>query len=104
MEAICATLSLGFAIATGVFIAVRFGNATTGELTCTYIAGGAFEIVGVLVTLKDVVDVSWTGKILTTRWAGWRGPAFLIGGILLGLLATIAWLHMPPASPTPAAR
>ena len=28
-------------------------------------------------------------------WAKWRGPAFLIGGIVFGLLATIAWLHVP---------
>jgi len=98
MEAISATASLGFAIATGVLIAVYFGKATTWELTCTYIAGSVFEIVGILVTLKDVVSISWTGKLLTARWAKWRGPTFLIGGIVLGLLGNIAWLHIPQAS------
>ena len=101
VEVICAFLSFGFAIATGVLIALHFDKATTGELTCTYIAGGVFEIVGILVTVTQL-QISWAGTDLTGRWAKLRGPTVLICGILLGLLATIAWLHIPsPASPPP---
>lgn len=100
MEVICACVSFGFAILTGVFIAMHFGMATTSELTCAYIAGGIFEIVGILVTVDALIPsqgLAWFPE----GWAKWRGPAFLIGGIVLGLLATIAWLHVPQTSPPP---
>jgi hypothetical protein len=98
VEVIWAFVSVGFAIATGVLIAMHFSKATTSELTCTYIAGSVFEIVGILVTVTQL-HLSWALTDLTGRWAKWRGPAFLICGILLGLFATIAWLHMPQAPP-----
>jgi hypothetical protein len=98
VEVICAIVGVGFAIATGVSIATHINKATTSELTCTYIAGSVFEIVGVLVTVTQL-HISWTGKDITGRWAKSRGPAILICGILLGLFATIAWLHMPQSPP-----
>ena len=98
VEVICAGLSFGFAILTGVFIAMHFGKASSSELTCAYIAGGIFEIVGILVTVDALIpseSLAWSPK----GWTKWRGPAFLIGGVVFGLLATIAWLHMPQTSP-----
>jgi hypothetical protein len=98
VEVICAGLSFGFAVLTGVFIAMHFGKASTSELTCAYIAGGIFEIAGILVTVDALIPgggVAWFPE----GWAKWRGAAFLIGGMVLGLLATIAWLHMPQTSP-----
>jgi hypothetical protein len=100
VEVICAGVSFGFAILTGAFIAVHFGKATSSELTCAYIAGGIFEIVGIMVTVDALIasqGLGWPPK----GWAKWRGPSFIIGGIVLGLLATIAWLHMPQTSPPP---
>jgi hypothetical protein len=98
VEVICATVSFAFAIATGVLIAMHVGKATTSELTCAYIAGGIFEIVGIFVTVDALIDTGQGLAFTPEGWAKWRGPALLICGILLGLLATIAWLHMPQAS------
>jgi hypothetical protein len=92
VEVIFALWSFLFAIATGVLIAAHSDNATTCELTCTYIVGSIFEIVGVLVTVTQLM-ISWAGTEITGTWAKARGPAFLIIGILLGLFANIAWLH-----------
>jgi hypothetical protein len=55
VEVICAGVSFGFAILTGVFIATDFGKASTSELTCAYTAGGFFEIVGILVTVDALI-------------------------------------------------
>lgn len=77
---------------------MRFDRATTSELTCTYIVGSVLEIVGILVTV-DVLYPTWGGTVISAGgWTKWRGPTVLICGILLGLIATIVWLHVPSAS------
>jgi hypothetical protein len=54
-----------------------------------------------LVTV-DVLFPTWGGTVISgAGWTKCREPAFLICGILLGLLATIAWLHVPQTSPPP---
>jgi hypothetical protein len=94
VEVIFALLSFLLAITTGVLIAAHIGKATTRELTCTYITGSVFEIVGILVTVTQLM-ISWAGTEITGTWSKSRGPAFLIIGIVLGLFTNIAWLHTP---------
>ena len=65
-------MSFWFAIATGVLIAMHFDKATTSELTCTYIAGGIFEIVGILVTVDALIDTGQGIGFTPSRWAKWR--------------------------------
>ena len=57
--------------------------------------GAVFGIVGILVTVNDVSQVSWAGTIIAHGWSKWRGPVFFNGGMGIELLSTIAWLHMP---------
>jgi len=98
IEVGCATLSLTLAGWVAALLAVHIATGTSpAELTCTYINGAVYGIVGILVTVNDVSQVSWTGSILGHGWSKWRGPVFFIGGILLELLSTVAWLHMAPA-------
>jgi uncharacterized membrane protein HdeD (DUF308 family) len=92
-EHACASLSLFLTAVTGILIAL---HSSIEELTSSYIAGGVLGIAGVLTTVNDVSQVSWAGTILSHGWTKWRGPTFLIAGMLLELVSTIAWLHLPP--------
>jgi len=94
VEVVGTFVSFGFAIWTFVLItAVRHGNATTPDLMWTYAAAGAFEVVGILVTVDALIDTGQGLLYTPGRWAKWRGPAFIIGGIVLGCSASIASLH-----------
>lgn len=105
VEAVFACVSFGFAVATVVVVATAFGKATACELTCAYIAAGVFEIVGILITVHALIEPRPPqGMVFTPGfWAKWRGPAFIITGIVLGCLGNIESLHLQAHSPVPLA-
>jgi hypothetical protein len=96
-------LSVAFVIATAVLIITDCvgGKVTTLALTFTYIAGAMFEVIGIWVTVDEVL-VMWDGTARTAEgWSRLRGPLFIVTGILLGLVGNIASLHMQPHSVQP---
>jgi hypothetical protein len=103
VEVVFACVSFGFAVATIVVVATAFGKATASELTCAYIAAGVFEIVGILVTVDALIEPRPPQGIVFTPgfWAKWRGPAFIITGIVLGCLGNIESLPLQAAQPGP---
>jgi hypothetical protein len=82
-------------------IATEPSTITAHELTCTYIAAGFFEFAGILVTVDALIDTGQGVAYTPGRWAKWRGPAFIIGGIVLGCLGNIKSLHAQAAPPGP---
>jgi hypothetical protein len=104
VEVISASASFAFAIAATVLIILALvcgGRVTVSELTWVYIAAGVFELVGILVTVDALIDsrqgMFWTPE----HWAKWRGPAFIVGGIILGGLGNIESLHIQAIAPGP---
>jgi len=77
------------------------GRVTVSQLTWVYIAACVFEVVGILVTVDFLIDsrqgMAWTPE----RWAKWRGPAFIVAGIILGCLGNIQSAHMLAVPPGP---
>jgi hypothetical protein len=53
-----------------------------------------FEFVGIVVTVDALIDSRQGMFWMPERWAKWRGPAFIIGGIILGGLGNIQSAQM----------
>ncbi|MCU1701364.1 MAG: hypothetical protein JWR34_7427 [Mycobacterium sp.] len=70
------------------------GKVTAHELICVYIAGGIFEIIGILVTIDALIDTGQGMSFTPERWAKWRGPAFIITGIVLGFIGNVESIYV----------
>ncbi len=104
VEVVSASVSFAFAIAATVLIILALvcgGRVTVSELTWMYIAAGVFEFVGILVTVDALIDSRQGMAWMPVRWAKWRGPAFIIVGIILGCLGNIQSAHMQAVPPAP---
>jgi hypothetical protein len=72
-----------------VLLVSEWGKVPTLDLACAYVAGAVFEVVGIWVTAEALIDrFDDTGEI-PQGWVKLRGPLFIVGGVVLGLVVSL---------------
>lgn len=87
--------SLGCAAAAFAVTAMESTRVTFNQLVCTYIAGGFFEVIGILTTVEGLVP-HFDGTLGPPKgWPKVRGPVFIIAGIALGFIGNVKSISVP---------
>ena len=82
-------MSFGFAAVTFLVSGMESTRASANQQICTYIAGGFFEIIGIVTTVEALI-FRYDGTAGPPKgWDKYRGPAFIFPGIALGFIGNV---------------